>query len=393
MLMTMDQPRLHLSQQRAIEHMQSVALGLQLEALEMINHVLYMGNCLPAETVRAAVLSSIRRTARVALHFHPDRPGGKSEDGGSAKTVTACLLDDGVYRSQFETGISNGGLSAHPGGARDEWERSLFGGAYHGDGYNSEDDTGDSRGSWRTLRPTYGALDVLGSASDGPAPRFGSCFLVLKPEVLARCTFTLGGSADKPKWQGTMEEFDGVLAGMLEESFMRESTLGAVGEMRPPKLVAHILARGEGDGISERARSGNLDFYAEAQVHGQVLLDRDVEGLVADPSFRDGQTGRDLVALAEKFGFGLRWHVGSEIRVEDVPSNFRGPTVPSLAARIASDGMLNAKVIGDAVRQLTKDAAAWSDRGPPAHVMQELKWLWHVLVRFGKPYKSGHLSN
>jgi Protein of unknown function (DUF3626) len=35
-----------------------------------------------------------------------------------------------VYRSQFETGISNGGL----GGDRDAWERALFGGAYQAPG-------------------------------------------------------------------------------------------------------------------------------------------------------------------------------------------------------------------------------------------------------------------
>lgn len=40
------------------------------------------------------------------------------------------LAVDGRYRSQFETGTSNGGLTAHPGGARWRWESRLFGGAY-----------------------------------------------------------------------------------------------------------------------------------------------------------------------------------------------------------------------------------------------------------------------
>lgn len=230
----------------------------------MINHVLYMSNCLPAEDTHAALLTSIRRIGRAALYFHPDRHADKIGSGKTAKLVASCLLADGVYRSQFETGISYGGLSAYPGGARDEWERALFNGAYHADGYSEE--TGYR--NWCVLRPIYGALDVLGTVSDGPAPRFRSCFLLLRPEVLSRCTFTLSGLADKPKWQGTVDEFDGVLAGMLEESFMRESTLGAVGEMRPPKLVAHILARGAGT-IPQRARGGNLDFYIETESHGQ----------------------------------------------------------------------------------------------------------------------------
>ncbi|MDG4809786.1 DUF3626 domain-containing protein [Micromonospora sp. WMMD1120] len=36
---------------------------------------------------------------------------------------TAALADDGVYLSQFVTGISNGKLSAYPGSDPDQWER------------------------------------------------------------------------------------------------------------------------------------------------------------------------------------------------------------------------------------------------------------------------------
>ncbi|KAK1749681.1 hypothetical protein QBC47DRAFT_354659 [Echria macrotheca] len=364
----------HPSQVAAIDHVRSVAVNLRPSALEMIDHCLYMANCLPMSAVHAALLTSIRETARVALHFHPDRPVG---EGG--RTVAASLLVDGIYRNQFETGISNGGLSAQPGGARDEWERSLFGGAYHADGWDE--------GGWRALRPKYGALDILGTAADGPAPRFGSCFFVLKQHVLSRCTFTFGGSADAPKWQGTMDEFDALLAGALEDSFMRETTMGAPRELRPSGLVRHIQSRAEGRHL-ESVRTGNLDYYVEAQVHGDLRLDRDVEGLVADPSFHGSEAGEDMQALAEKFGFPLRWHLGSEIKPEEVPYDFRGPTVPSLAVRIARNGLVNVKLIGDAVQDLMRDPARWSDRGSPSHVLQELKWLWHVLVRYGSPSKS-----
>lgn len=60
---------------------------------------------------------------RVTLHFHPDR----SVNG---QPLLERLTTDGVYRSQFETLTSNGGLSAHPGGDRWLWEQRLFGGAY-----------------------------------------------------------------------------------------------------------------------------------------------------------------------------------------------------------------------------------------------------------------------
>lgn len=60
---------------------------------------------------------------RVTLNFHPDRVSG-------GRTVLGRLADDGMYVSQFVTGTSNGGLTAHPGGDRWRWESRIFGGAY-----------------------------------------------------------------------------------------------------------------------------------------------------------------------------------------------------------------------------------------------------------------------
>ncbi len=44
--------------------------------------------------------------ARVSLHFHPDRPMA------DMKSVAQALLEQGIYKSQFETQISNGSVSA-----------------------------------------------------------------------------------------------------------------------------------------------------------------------------------------------------------------------------------------------------------------------------------------
>ena len=49
------------------------------------------------------------------------------------------FFKEGVYRNQFETGLSSGSLSAFPGGARDTWESALFGGAYHTDGVTASE--------------------------------------------------------------------------------------------------------------------------------------------------------------------------------------------------------------------------------------------------------------
>jgi hypothetical protein len=64
-------------------------------------------------------MECVRVHARVVVHFHPDRFGIRRT------TVAEALLNEGVYRNQFETGLSSGSVSAFPGGARDTWENTL----------------------------------------------------------------------------------------------------------------------------------------------------------------------------------------------------------------------------------------------------------------------------
>lgn len=59
----------------------------------------------------------------LTINLHPDAPFGKG-------TMIEGLATAGVYRSQFETRTSNGGLTAHPGGDRWNWESRIFGAAY-----------------------------------------------------------------------------------------------------------------------------------------------------------------------------------------------------------------------------------------------------------------------
>ncbi|KAH8888009.1 hypothetical protein GQ53DRAFT_265266 [Thozetella sp. PMI_491] len=357
---------LHPSQARALENMRAQALSLRSAGIATLEHIFLMSDIPPSSL--SCALSSIRNHARIALHFHPDRP---ARDG---RTVARALLDNGEYRSQFETGISNGSVSAHPGGARDEWERALFEGAYHIPELNVQG----------SHRPKYGALDLVRNP-DGPAIRFGSCFFLLKPEVSRRSTFTFGGSQDLPKYRGTAEVLEPVLAALFEECFFRDFALGVPG-IRPPELVDTLLKLSAPveESFVHRPPSRNLDHVVEAQVHGDVRLGTDVELLVADPSFQGTDTGANLESMAAKYSFPLVWHGGFRLKVEEVPSNYRGPTMPSLATRVGRGGYVDARAIGEAVCTLIADPAKWTDRGPFADVLQELKLLWHVLVRFGE---------
>ncbi|KIY02030.1 uncharacterized protein Z520_02168 [Fonsecaea multimorphosa CBS 102226] len=357
---------LHASQRRAIAHIKAQAISLRLAAVDVLSEIFSMSN-IPISSLDL-VRSAIRQHARVALHFHPDRPVGN-------RVVAQGLLEDGTYRSQFETGISNGSVSAHAGGFRDLWERSLFQGAYHADDVSP------------CHRPRYGALNLMRNP-EGPAPRFGSCYLVLKPEVSARSTFTFGGSQADPRYRGIVDEFDAVLSALFEECFTRDFALGVSG-IRPPQLMARILDLHEPlpANVSNGVQCHNLDHFIEAQVHGDVHLDRDVEALIVDPSFRGSEIWQYIKGMATKYRFPLHCHHGFSMRVQDVPIDFRGPSMPSLAAAIARNGhQLDAETIGRAVRELARHPESWSSRGTYAEVLQEMKLIWHVLVRFGWPY-------
>jgi len=354
------------SQTLSIEHIRRYALSRKKEAQESIKEILLMSN-IHWNTYEDAFFK-LRSNARVALHFHPDRPLA------DMKCVAQALLEQGSYKSQFETHISNGSLSAYQGGARDQWEQDLFQGTYHVDGVTLSE------------RPKYGALDVM-LHSDGPSPRFGSCFFLLAPRVSYRTTFTYGGSQDAPPEKGTFEEFDFIIAALLKDAFFRDFALGEK-DLTPMKLIDHLLYNIELPYPNPQSHMSkhNLNHYVEAQVHGDISLADDVEILVADPSFEGTYIGKILEQLCLKYSIKLLWNMGFHMRYEEVPTDFRGPTMPSLAERIAKNGYIDASVIGDAVNDLKRNSTKWCDRGSYDEVLQELKYLWHVLVRFGKPY-------
>ncbi len=215
------------------------------------------------------------RDLRVTLNFHPGRG------------VLALLAQDGVYRSQFETGTSNGGLTAHPGGARWEWESRLFGGAY--DHAHPAD------------RPKYGALNHR-RLSQGGAPRFGSAHLRLKEEVLDRTTFCYPDSVFDPVDFGTAQRMS-----LIE--------------------------------LADADDRDPLDNYIEAHVHGPVTLD-DVEALVLDPSF-PGTV--ELPCPVER-------HAGFRLSTTDLlrHRDYRTPESVALGLAIAEDGHLDPHVLDNA---------------------------------------------
>ncbi len=136
--------------------------GLPRRARRALNHVA-AGLCGPP----------LDPALRITLNFHPDRVSG-------GLPVIEALARDGAYHSQYVTGTSNGGLTAHPGGDRTRCESLIFGGVY--------DDAPPAE------RPLYGALDFRRQVV-GAAPRFGSSHLRLTGAVMDRVTFCYPDSA------------------------------------------------------------------------------------------------------------------------------------------------------------------------------------------------------
>jgi hypothetical protein len=74
-----------------------------------------------------------------------------------------------------------------------------------------------------------------------------------------------------------------------------------------------------------------------------------------------------------------------------VPPDFRGPRVTALAARLATaqrTETLDANHLGEAARSVVMAPEQWSDWGTAEAILQELKRLWHVLVRHGGPART-----
>lgn len=253
----------------------------------------------------------------VTLAFHPDRVDA------AGRSVLAALAADGRYRTQFETGTSNGGLTAHPGGDRWRWEQRLFDGAYDG--------------APPTDRPLYGALDHRRTGLGG-APRFGSSYLLLRPAVLDRVTLCFPDSVFEPT----------DLAVAQRCSLLRRADAA--------------LASGEVDA---------LDAYVEAHVHGGVELAVDVEAVVLDPSYAGTSVEREAGAL----GVEVRWHEGFALDVGRLADAevvaYRGPAATALAQEVAVGAhALTPALVGEL-------------RASGTHELQAVKHVWHLVARFG----------
>ena len=372
------------SNREALAYVRACATRHRARHLAEISRVLASAR---VESDVGAIIVAVRRAAAVTVNFHPDR---LLADG---RSVAEALYDEGVYRSQFESKISNGGLTAYPGGNRDRREESLFGGAYQAPGVKEDE------------RPKYGGLNLM-NHSDGACPRFGSCHFRLTRAALGRSTFVFGDSAADPTDIAVIDAFEPVLAPLLERIALTGNALGREG-LDVSSFLGGLLstAASRGRGLFRRAPGRALDDYIETQIHGAVSLSADVEALVADPSFRGTRTGELLLATAELHGFPTEWHSGSALRVSEVPDDApdnEAAAMPRwqafcahgraarLARRVAEEYAvdrqhLDAAAIGQAAGSAVRHPEQWQEWGSSTEALRCLKDLWLILVRYGTP--------
>lgn len=245
------------AQKRAIEHVDKVSKGGPIDSI-----------------------------MKVTINFHPDR-------ASSMGHILESLASTDTYKSQFETSTSNGGLTAHPGGDRWNWESRIFGSAY--DNVPAEQ------------RPKYGSLNYKNDVYGG-SPRFGSAYIRCKPTILFRSTFCYPDSVFEPDAFGTADHMN---------------------------LVE----------LAEKDNQDLLDNYIEAQIHGDIKVSRDFEAIVLDPCYE----GTEVEELASRLGCATEWHPGYTLTVSELEEypEYRGPEYVELGKKIAKKGILTPKIIGD----------------------------------------------
>lgn len=164
------------------------------------------------------------------------------------------MVRDTHYRNQFETGTSSGGGIE----SRKKWESKLFHTYYDKCGSNH--------------RVKYGVIHI--NPLDRKAKHmtemshYGKCYFKLKSNVKSRCTFTLGDSA-------LVESYDDFRV----YTFDQITDLLNKADERIMKYFRETIEHHKNKKHNESIFPGE---YVEAQIHGDIQFDRDIESVYID---------------------------------------------------------------------------------------------------------------
>ena len=301
----------------------------------------------------------------ITMNFQPDR------FSNNGKLIIENLIKQGQYHGQFRTGTTNGGRTAYIGGDRFLWEQRLFFDAYPNDALD---------------RPKYGALNIF-RYIDGASITFGSCFFVMKHDIVNRCTFAYGDSATNPTALCTSDTFIGIVSEIVKEYLDKGKVLNQVLLSSKDGMLASLL--NPCNKLKDLGR--NIDYCIETHIHGDIFLESDVESFYLDGSFQNTYIAEQAEILCKKYGINLYWipkrQIDIEVEIEAIGSLLISPIIPLLAKKIDSlfgkQGFINTELIGRASRDSVLHPEVWSDMGSEPELFQYLKQLWRMVGLFG----------
>mmetsp|Transcript_16236 Transcript_16236/g.28362 ORF Transcript_16236/g.28362 Transcript_16236/m.28362 type:complete len:656 (-) Transcript_16236:95-2062(-) len=206
-------------------------------------------------------LSWIRELAPILVHLNLDKVG-------------EFLLEDSHYRNQFETNTSSGLLKTS---ARERWERGLFGTSY------------DRATAFE--RPKYGVQNIwndpLGVQG---AIQYGDSYLILK-DVRLRCTLSPQDSANLPARRlAVLDYYAHVMAEYSDKELLETIKVAEKGSEKVGDSKKVIEEWGK---------------YKEAQLHGEIHLDKHVDRLVVAERHRPRKAW--VERICNKHGWKYSW--------------------------------------------------------------------------------------
>ena len=168
------------------------------------------------------------------------------------------FVNDIYYKNLFET-RTTGGSNWLDG--RIDWENQLFNNIYH-DAENSE-------------RVKYGTLNITNNtAGVNCCKGYGDSYLILKEHVKDRITFIYGDSSKKDLHICTFKHFNSILL------FIEDKLLNEIIEIANNKKNNSTILYG---------------MYIEAQIHGQVNFNKDIELLMVNKKHNTDSNIKNLL--------------------------------------------------------------------------------------------------
>jgi hypothetical protein len=246
-------------QKEAIRHIRAIAESNHEQALpSLVQRVKQLGF---AEDDLWMCFAWIRELSPIIIHVNLD-------------TLAACLKDDTHYRNQFETSTSSGLLKPT---VRVKWENKLFGPAYD-----------DAR---PFERPKYGVQNVWNDHRGVMGCRqYGDSYLVLK-DIRLRCTLSPQDSGNLASKRLAVLDYYGHV--LLEYSDQELSEVLRIAQGGAQKL-------GDSEAVSKQ-----WGKYKEAQVHGEIRLDKHVDRVVVSERHRADSS--QIEEIARTHGWKLTW--------------------------------------------------------------------------------------